>query len=103
MILPGRALRPHQYGLKEEDPADIPDISPSVTLDLSNVSQSAHRESEELPPEGPSNRLPDRRLANTWRTSQTNDLALHASTQFPHSQKLQYAVLDIFQPVVILI
>lgn len=60
--------------------ADTPDISPPMTLNLRNVRQPANRESEELPPESPSDRLANRRLAHTWRTGQANDLALHAAT-----------------------
>ena len=74
-----------------------------MTLNFRNVCQSTHRESEELPPEGPSDRLADRCLAHARRTDQANNLALYAATQLPDSQKLQYAVLDILQPVMILV
>ena len=66
----------------------IPDISPPMTRDLRNVGQSTHRESEELPPEGPSDGFANGRLAHTWGTNEANDLAFYTPAQLAHSQKL---------------
>lgn len=74
-----------------------------MTLDLGNIGQAANREPEELSLQGPGNRLPNRRLSNTRRSDETDDLALYSSTKLPDCQKLQDPVLDILQSVVVLI
>lgn len=74
-----------------------------MTLDLSDISQTANGEPEEFPFQGSGDRLSDRRLSNTRGTDKTDDLAFHSSTELPDGQELQDPVLDILQSVVVLI
>ena len=106
MIFPGRALWTYGHQNKPvciDRVRDIPDIGPSVTLDLGNIGQAANREPKELSLQGPGNRLPNRRLSNARRSDETDDLALYSSAKLPDCQKLQDPVLDILQSVVVLI
>lgn len=59
-----------------------------MTLDLCNIRQATNREAEELPVERMGNRLPDRRLADTRRADETDDLALDRSTKLANGQEL---------------
>lgn len=82
---------------------DTPDVGPSMTLDLRNISQPTHGKPEKLPSKCSSDRFADRRFAHTWRACQADDLAFHGSTKLSDRQKLQNALLDIFQPVMVFI
>lgn len=59
-----------------------------MTLDLCNIRQATNGEAEELPVERMGNRLPDRRLADTRRADETDDLALDRSTKLANGQEL---------------
>ena len=74
-----------------------------MTLDLSDVRQTAHREPEELPVQSPSNRLANRRLANTRGADQADNLTLDGPPELADGEELQNAVLNVLQPVVVLI
>lgn len=82
---------------------DIPDIGPPVTLDLGNICQASNREPEELPFQGPGNRLPNRCLSNARRSDETDNLALHSSAKLSDCQELQNPVLDILQSIMVFI
>ena len=74
-----------------------------MTLDLRHVRQATNREAEELPVESPSDRLANRRLSDTWGTDETDDLALNRTAELADSKELQDSVLDVLQPVVVLV
>ena len=74
-----------------------------MPLYLRDVRQTTDRKPEELPIERASDRLANRGLANTGRTDETQNLALHGTAQLAHSQKLQNPILHVLQPVMILV
>ena len=80
-----------------------PDISPPMALDLRDVRQPAHREPEELPVQRARDGLADRGLAHAGRAGEADDLALHRPAELAHGKELEDAVLDVLQPVVVLV
>lgn len=74
-----------------------------MSLDFSNVGQTANRESEKLSVKGSGNRLSNRSLSNTRRTDEADDLAFDSSTKFSNSQELEDPIFYILQSVMVLI
>jgi hypothetical protein len=74
-----------------------------MPLNLSHIRQPSHREPEELAVERPRDRFANRGLAHTWRTHQADDLALDGAAQFADGEKLEDAILDVFEAVVVLV
>jgi hypothetical protein len=82
---------------------NVPDVGPSMALDLSDVSQATNGEPEELPLQGTGNRLSNRRLSNTRRTNKADDFAFHGPAKLSDGQELQNPVLDVLQSVVVIV
>ena len=74
-----------------------------MPLQLGHVGEAAHGEAEELPVEGPGDGLADAGLADPRGSRQAHDLTLHRALQLRHRDKLQDPLLDVLQPVVILL
>jgi len=67
-----------------------------MTLDLGNIVQTTDGESVELSPKSPSDTLSDTRFTHTWRTAQTDNFSLDASTQLADSEEFENTVLHVF-------
>ena len=74
-----------------------------MTFDLSDVRQATNREPEELPVQRMRNRLADRGLADARRADKTDDLAFDGTAELTDSEELEDAVLDVLQPIVVLV
>ena len=82
---------------------DVPDVSATMAFDLRDVCETSNGEAEELPVQSTGDRLADGRLANTWGTNKTDDLAFDGTTKLSNGEELKDAVLDVLQPVVVLV
>lgn len=81
----------------------LPHIGSSMPLDLGHIRQTANRESEELSVQRTRDGLSYARLPNTWWTNETDDLTLDGAAELAHSEKLEDAVFDVRESVVILV
>ena len=79
------------------------DVGAAVALDLGLVAHAAKREAEELPPQVARDRLPDRGLAGAGRADQGDDAAAAILLQSAHGAKLDDALLDLVEAVVVLV
>ena len=72
-----------------------------MAFDFSFIAHAAHTETVEFPPQCVCHGMTDGGLANTWRADQKQNGAAHLALEGPFSQKLDDAVFDIVQAVVI--
>jgi hypothetical protein len=79
------------------------DVGPSVTLDLRHIPQATHTDAVKLPVERPRDRLGNRRLSDSGRSDQAEDLTLDGPSEFADGEELENAVLDVRQTVVVLV
>ncbi len=74
-----------------------------MPADLRLVAHSAQRQAYELPPRRLGDRHPQRRLAHARGPDEAQDRALGIFHQLPHREKFEDALLDLLQPVVVLV
>ena len=89
-----RVLRPGVLQRPHDPPRQRADVGPAVPADLGLVVDAAQGDSNELPPQGPSNALTQRRLAHPRRPDQGQDRTTSAPvnrTQPPLLTKLSLA------------
>ena len=79
------------------------DIGPAMAADLGLVMQSAEAEPHEFAADGARDRLAKRGLAHAGRTDEAQDRALALGLQLAHGQKLEDALLDLGQAVMVLV
>ncbi len=65
------------------------------------VVHAAQRDADKLPPKRSRDRLSQRGLSHAWRPNKAQNRTLHRRLQPPHGEKIQNAVFDLFQIVVI--
>lgn len=74
-----------------------------MPLNLRHVRQPTDRKSEELAVERARDGLSDGGFADTGRTGETDDFALDCAAQLAYSKEFEDALLDVFQPVVVVV
>jgi hypothetical protein len=74
-----------------------------VALDLGDVTEAADRDAVEAPVERAGNALCDRRLSDTGRADEAENLALDGAAQLADGKELKDPVLDVGQAVVVLV
>lgn len=72
-----------------------------MALDLRNVGQPTHRETEEPSPKRTGDRLADTSFSNTGRTDETNNLSLHGAAQLSDSKEFEDPRFNIGETIVI--
>ena len=72
-----------------------------MSFDFGFIAHAADREAVELAVEGARHALPNAGLANAWRADEADDTPLHATCEFADADKLENALLDILEPVVV--
>src|SRR5690606_32238765 len=87
----------------DDSSGESSNISPSVTLDFSNVGKTSDTESVKLAVKSASYRFSNRSLSDTGWSDKAKDLALYATAKLSDSNELKDPVFDIFETVVILI
>ena len=114
-----RIMRFHTADRLQDAPRHSADIGTAVTADLGLVTHTAQGDADKLAPHSMRDRAPQRGLAHSRRTDEAQDHALAYAAdlilrrlrqlsralqaQLAHCQKLQDALLDILQAVVILV
>src|SRR5262249_25950616 len=79
------------------------DIRAAVAANFRLVVYAAEAQAGKLAPGGTRDALPQRGLADAWRTNKTEDRPLSLRRQLAHREILQNAPLDLGKTVVILI
>src|SRR5487761_1787758 len=79
------------------------DISAAMAADLSFVVHAAEGNADEFAAEGVSDRFPERGFAHAWRPEEAQDGTLHPGLEFFDREKIENALLDLFEVVVILV
>lgn len=74
-----------------------------MSFNLSDVSQAAHGEPEELSVKGAGDRLANRGLPDTRRAYEADDLAFDRPAKLADCQELQNAVFHVFQAIMVFI
>ena len=77
------------------------DVRLAVAADLSLVAHAAERQPRELAVQRLCNRDGDRRLANTRRADQAENLPRQLRCELPHGQRLQDTLLDLLESKVV--
>ncbi len=95
-------------GAGAADPADDvpgqrPDVGAPVPADLRLVPHAAQRLVHELASQRARDRLPERGLAGARRPDEAQDRRARVRLEAPHHQVLEDALLDLVEPVVILV
>ncbi len=87
-----------------DDPArERPDVGPPVAPDLGLVADAAEADPVELAAQRPGDRLAQRRLAHARWTVEQQDRRLHVALELEHGEVLQDPLLDVVEPVVVLV
>src|SRR5205823_8053835 len=79
------------------------DVRAPVPADLRLVSNAADRDADELAPERPRDRLPERGLADAGWSDEAEDRPEDVTLQLRYRQVLDDPVLDLFQVEVVLV
>lgn len=72
-----------------------------MALDLRHIRQSTYREPKKPSAERTCHALPNRRLPNAGRANQADYLALDSPAEFSDGEKLEDAVFNILETVVV--
>src|SRR5207244_11370616 len=79
------------------------DVGAPVAADLGLVPHAAERDSVELAAERPRDRAPERRLSDAWRAHEAEDGILARRADLLHREVLEDALLDLLEPLVVLV
>jgi hypothetical protein len=79
------------------------DVRPSMSSDLGLIANSAEREAHELATHGARDRAPQRGLACSGRADEAEDRSLGVLLELSHGEKLENALLDLLEIVVVVI
>ena len=82
-------------------PRESADVCAPVPPDLGLVAHAAQRQADELAARGPGDRLAQRGLAHSRRPHEAQDGPLRAADQAAHCEKLEDALLDLLEAVVV--
>lgn len=74
-----------------------------MTFDLSNISQTTNRESEELSVQCTCNGFANRGFSDTRRTNQADDLAFDRPAELTNSKELKNTIFDVLEAVMVFI
>ena len=74
-----------------------------MSSDLGFVPDATQRQPDELPIGRPRDRLGQRRLSNSGRPGEGQDRAFGFADQTPYGEKLEDAILDLIEAVVVLV
>ena len=79
------------------------DVRAPVAADLGLVAHAAERQAHELAVQGLRDALRERRLADAGRAREAQDRALRLRDELPDGEELEDALLDLLEPVVVLV
>jgi hypothetical protein len=74
-----------------------------VPPDLSLITDAAKRDTDKLSSQGAGDGLAQRSFTNPGRPYKAEDRAMHVVLEFSYGKKLDYALLDLFQAIMILV
>ena len=101
----------HEDGIVRPGAADAlddaaghgPDVGPPVAADFGLVAHAAQGDADEVPAQGPGDGFAERGLAHAGRPDEAEDGPLDLLGELAHAQVLQDPLLDLFEPVMVLV
>src|SRR6267143_5822374 len=98
-----RVHRPGPLHGLDDPPGHRPDVGAPVPADLRLVANPAERHTYEFPPERAGDGLAERRLADARGPHEAEDRTLEAAGELEHRQVLDDPLLDLLEPVMVLV